>query len=240
MVDLGFRGSKYTWTNKRYRNRTNLILERLDMCVANTSWVIRYPNTTVTHLIRTKSDHYPLKVRLDNAQNPMHNKPFRMICFDTPSNLPNSIKMFQREATKWNKTTFGNIFHKIRRILIRFQGIQKSSAYLYNHFLWNLKAELQKEYEALLKVEKDFWRTKSRIYWLSQGDANTKFFHTTTINRRRKNKINNLLGDTGNTIFDPIQIATHIQSYFPKLFTTNHPYNIRCQTRNQDDHSSPS
>lgn len=30
MVDLGFRGCKYTWTNRKQRNRTALIQKRLD------------------------------------------------------------------------------------------------------------------------------------------------------------------------------------------------------------------
>uniref|UniRef100_M1DXE2 Retrotransposon protein, unclassified n=1 Tax=Solanum tuberosum TaxID=4113 RepID=M1DXE2_SOLTU len=64
LIDLGFKGCKYTWTNKRYKNRHDLILERLDRCAANNSWILGYPHCTVTHLPRTKSDHCPLQVRL--------------------------------------------------------------------------------------------------------------------------------------------------------------------------------
>ncbi|KAG5585790.1 hypothetical protein H5410_046224, partial [Solanum commersonii] len=78
MVDLGYRGRKYSLTNKRYKNKTHFILERLDRCVANTSWIIRYPNDIVNHLSRTKFDHYPLQVRLENPQGTIQNKPFRM------------------------------------------------------------------------------------------------------------------------------------------------------------------
>lgn len=35
LIDIGFRGSKYTWSNMRYRNRQGLILERLDRCFVN-------------------------------------------------------------------------------------------------------------------------------------------------------------------------------------------------------------
>lgn len=60
MIDLGYKYFKYTWTNKRHRNRQCLILERLDRCVANDSWIKHFPKSTVTHLPRTKSDHCPL------------------------------------------------------------------------------------------------------------------------------------------------------------------------------------
>lgn len=37
MVDLGFKGSKYTWTNKRYSRKKYIIFERLARCFANES-----------------------------------------------------------------------------------------------------------------------------------------------------------------------------------------------------------
>ncbi|KAG5625866.1 hypothetical protein H5410_011084 [Solanum commersonii] len=43
MVDLGLNGSKYMWSNKRYKNRRNLILERLDRCLAINFWILKYP-----------------------------------------------------------------------------------------------------------------------------------------------------------------------------------------------------
>ncbi|KAG5585680.1 hypothetical protein H5410_046114, partial [Solanum commersonii] len=58
---------KYTWTNKRYRNRNSLILERLDRCVNNYLWVKLFPNSLVTHLPRTKFDHCSMLLELDNT-----------------------------------------------------------------------------------------------------------------------------------------------------------------------------
>lgn len=33
-IDLGYKGSKYTWSNHRF-NRTDIVLERLDRCFIN-------------------------------------------------------------------------------------------------------------------------------------------------------------------------------------------------------------
>lgn len=67
MLDLGFKGCKYTWTNKRYKHKNSLILERLDRCVANTSWINQYPEASVSHLPRTKSDHCLMLLTLTNS-----------------------------------------------------------------------------------------------------------------------------------------------------------------------------
>ncbi|KAH0672701.1 hypothetical protein KY284_023788 [Solanum tuberosum] len=67
------------------------------------------------------------------------------------------------EILKASEKLGGRGINLSRKILARVNGIQKSAAYLYNHFLWNLEAELLKEYEEILKVEEDFWKTKSWI-----------------------------------------------------------------------------
>lgn len=82
MVDLGYKMCKYTWTNKRYKNRQNRILERLDKCVVNDSWILRYPQVTFTHMPRTQFDHCTLQVSLwtqhaNNQKNPFILEPMR-------------------------------------------------------------------------------------------------------------------------------------------------------------------
>ena len=61
-VDLGFVGPKFTWSNKR--QITDLILERIDRCFANSLWRILYPEAVVTHLPRTFSNHHPVLIEL--------------------------------------------------------------------------------------------------------------------------------------------------------------------------------
>lgn len=77
----------------------------------------------------------------------------------------------------------------MHRILARLVGIQKSTSYHSSLFLQNLEKDLQEKYDHLLLVEKEFWKTKSRISWICDGDANTRFFHTSNLTRRRRNRI---------------------------------------------------
>ena len=57
-VDLGFIGYPYTWNNRRLGVANTK--ERLDRAVANEAWKVKFPETTVTHIISHASDHLPL------------------------------------------------------------------------------------------------------------------------------------------------------------------------------------
>lgn len=56
--DLGFGGSKYTWSNKR--DSTVFVKERLDRVVASPDWCAHFPNSVVDVLPVSTSDHRPL------------------------------------------------------------------------------------------------------------------------------------------------------------------------------------
>lgn len=62
MHDLGFLGSKFTWSNLCRNNKT--IRERLDRFAANSEWLELFPESFVRHLPRTHSDHCLLLLTL--------------------------------------------------------------------------------------------------------------------------------------------------------------------------------
>lgn len=56
---------------------------------------------------------------------------------------------------------------------------------------------LLKELDVVLEKEEIVWFQKSREKWVAHGDRNTKFFHTSTIIRRRRNRVDMLKDDDG-------------------------------------------
>ena len=58
MVDLGFFGLRFTWTNGR--EIQDLIQEMIDRFFVNPDWYLNYPDARVTHLTRCHSDHCPV------------------------------------------------------------------------------------------------------------------------------------------------------------------------------------
>lgn len=78
-------------------------------------------------------------------------------------------------------------------------------------------------------LEEDFWKLKARINWISVGDLNNRFFHTTTLNRRQRNRILALKEGQGQWLYDRRTILQKVSSYLQNLFTTDNistPRNI--------------
>lgn len=63
MIDLGFSGLCFTWTN--FRPGKANVQERLDKALSNRQWLQLYPATKVVHLPRSRSDHHPLFLHQD-------------------------------------------------------------------------------------------------------------------------------------------------------------------------------
>lgn len=62
LLNLGFSGQKYTWSNKRGIHHR--IWKRLDRALVNDSWLEKMPQTTITHLSSIGSDHCPLLLEM--------------------------------------------------------------------------------------------------------------------------------------------------------------------------------
>ena len=63
------------------------------------------------------------------------------------------------------------------------------------------------------------WKQKSRELWLKEGDRNTKFFHLSTIIRRRQNSITALKAENGQWVTGSNQIRELFYQHFKNLFT---------------------
>ena len=233
MVDMGFSGPRFTWTNKRDLN--NLILERIDRFFMNPSWCVLYLDAKVTHLPRCHSDHYPVLMEALLARSVKLNRPFRFQEFwlsdiSFPSivskawnrnrKLAEAVDNFSKEATSWNRNHFDNIHQKKRRIMARIYGVQKALSNNPNSYLINLEKLLQQELESILDQKRDLWILKSKLNWMIQGDRNTSY-HMSTLARWKRNHIASVKDDREMWITEEREVIEYFRRGFTDYYTTS-------------------
>ena len=119
MIDLGFSGPRFTWTNRQ--PLPHLVQERIDKVFVNADWNILYPKACVMHLERSHSDHSPVLLSLRQDHGTHHARPFRFQpmwlnhpsfaglvsdAWSSPSTLSNAITTFTTKARTWNREHF--------------------------------------------------------------------------------------------------------------------------------------
>ncbi|GLT29837.1 hypothetical protein SLA2020_046790 [Shorea laevis] len=148
VVDLGFIGNRFTWINCRFSRQ--LIRERLDRAWANLDWKLIFPELAIFHLLQTHFDHCPIHfdhchILLDLNPNQSRHGPrpiqlekfwvdhlefqllIQHIWADNNSSTSYCLHQTMQKAKAWSIATFGNIFKEKRKLLVRLEGIQKSS-----------------------------------------------------------------------------------------------------------------
>lgn len=148
MIDLGFIGPRFTWTNKS--PISNLILEKIDICFANPDWRIMYPEATITHLPWTYSDHCPVlvdlfKPPLDASNRPFHFQTMWLLhpefltvvqsAWAESIGLLEATMNFTVRAKRWNSNVFGIVFMRKKMVLAIINETQKALANSPNEFL---------------------------------------------------------------------------------------------------------
>ena len=163
MVDFGFTGPRFTWTNRQ--NINALVQERIDRYFANPSRCTAFLDVKVTHLTRCVFDHCPVLLEA-NLINGIHlPRPFKFQSFwlsdlsfpvivseawGRSRSFQDVIDCFSRKASKWNKHYFGNIFSKKKTVMAHLNGIQKALALHPSHSLVEMEKTLHKELNVLL------------------------------------------------------------------------------------------
>ncbi|KAI3882044.1 hypothetical protein MKX03_006254 [Papaver bracteatum] len=238
LEDLGFVVYKFTWTNRR--EDRGLIEARLDRGLASSNFCKHNKNATIKHLLDLGSDHSPIMLNTNSQQITKH-KPFKVLgvwlneqsCLDVISSSwdnqvtgSNAYRIVQKLTyTKhnirlWNKHTFGDI-----RVNISTAKINLAKA-ISNPNISN-RSHVIKQYEEVLahwfKSEEIFLKDKSGDKEVQLGDRNTKYFHTKTQNRWRRNRIEAIKDGQGNWVEGNENVISVITDHFRKVATTSNP-----------------
>ena len=201
LIDLGFHGPRFMWTNKSpvWLSTTK---ERLDRGLGNAEWTLHFLSTKIHHFPRVKSNHYCIMLNTDPLElEPKPPKSFRFeqmwltdptfpslvedrwqvselipSASSSLSRFPRHLNALTENIRSWNKTHFGNAFHRKTLLIAKLRGTQVALARKPSTYLYSFESQLTQEYNIVLHQEYLYWCHKYRIMWLNYGDANTKYF----------------------------------------------------------------
>ncbi|KAF7807126.1 putative ribonuclease H protein At1g65750 family [Senna tora] len=201
LIDLPTFGNWFTWTNGRQGD--DLVWERIDKTFSNVKWLHLFPETWVEVLPIAASDHSPLVIHVNRAQ---QKKPYsfkiEMMWLQHPQfqdiirsnwsrtnsgsralHVNSKLNVITKEIALWNKHEFGNISTQIQEIEASLQAIQAQIHLPQNQMM---EVHYRKRLEFLLNCEEIMWAQRAQQMWLVKGDRNTRYFHTLVNHRRNK------------------------------------------------------
>lgn len=236
LIDLGYSGQKFTWCHGGSIGTRRAA--RLDRSLCDGEWRRSFPAAGVKHLSHLHSDHCPLLLYLDQGKaRRMDERPFRFEAmwlrhkgfanwmkkeWKKDERLMAALKEFKLKLEAWNRITFGNVFQRKKRNLLRLEGVQRSLEGRISEPMLKLERKLKIERKEILIQEELLWKQKSRHDWLKHGDGNTKFFHTSTLVRQRRNRIVSLQDNSGAWVEDKKELINMAVDYYKGLFTSEH------------------
>lgn len=118
--------------------------------------------------------------------------------------LMTKLKYTKLALKHWNRVHFGHVQTRIKEYKQQLEYIQSlppTSS--------NLEREeiVGKELDETLLRECILWKTKAKSKWLAEGDANTRFFHLSTLSHHKYNHIHCIINDDNSSLSDPDQIG---------------------------------
>ncbi|XP_048635018.1 uncharacterized protein LOC125608629 [Brassica napus] len=131
------------------------------------------------------------------------------------------ISSCRKALSEWRRQHNVNSAKLVEELKEKVEGL-----YADDNAITEVIAAALKELSDALKAEEMFWKQKSRVFWLREGDINTKFFHALTKQRRARNKITQLWDVNGNVVEDEEGLVAIATSYFRQIFESSNPEDI--------------
>lgn len=229
LSELDLYGGKFTW--KKCRGKPDWVKERLDRAFGTSSWFNKFPlcKLTIHHTFR--SDHDPIQVELVSIliskrlfrfkfenmwlKDPSFVKEIKDYWLKIPTMhlLPKLVNVSTYMA-KWGLVFFNKFREKVKRQKeVIGSLVDRTDAVGVEMYM----SEVEKLNDLLFQ-EESYWKQRAKIFWLEEGDANTRFFHASATSRKKANRISCLVTDSGVRTDEHEGMCLIVQQYYGDIF----------------------
>ncbi|GAV66801.1 Exo_endo_phos domain-containing protein [Cephalotus follicularis] len=212
LEDLRGVGFHFTWSNMR--GGSEAISKKLDRALGNWWWFKMAGDAYTMYYPPGISDHSPISIQMRDRQ-PYKGRPFKFLNFWTED-----CRFLAIVKQVWDMPLSGSPLVVIHKKLKSLKGLLRglgtrpdskvkdlrSCLHSVQHALKSgvtdpsvvaKEKELRTEVGQAARMEEAFYKQKSRIQWLKEGDSNTAYFHKMVKVRQSKNHLVGIKGDNG-------------------------------------------
>ncbi|VVA93832.1 unnamed protein product [Arabis nemorensis] len=218
------------------------IAKKLDRCLINGNWQVLFPTSDYSFEAPEFLDHAPCHIKLFTPPPDYGTRPFKffnLFC-KHPSFLDSvteawlnggeesttlksfcyKLKSLKRPLKTLLKENYSDIEQRCAAAKDNLKSTQLQS--LHDPSTSNLVIEktAREAWLRLCLAEESFFRQKSRIKWLAEGDFNTTFFHLVTKLRNASNVVKNLNRLDGTRVESSKEIHEFAVGYYSDLLGT--------------------
>lgn len=229
LAEIDLVEGQYTW--EKSKGSPEWVRERLDRAFATQNWWHKFPLCRLSVVHTVVSDHDPICLELCSVA--FSKKSFKFKFENVWLKEPN----FHAEVTRhWKSLPVTHLlpklisissfmaewghkfFHKFRDKVKRQKGViddlvnRTDAAGVESYF-----KEKEKLHDLLLQ-EEVYWKQRAKVFWLAEGDLNTKFFHAQASMRKRANHVPYLINETGDRIDSPEEMCEIVKLYYQGVF----------------------
>lgn len=236
LFDLRYLGTCHTWTNKQ---PTDPIAKKLDRLLINSPLISALPQAVASFHPTLTSDHtpcildlaftlpkagtYPYKFQNYLTKHPKFAEVIREAWFhaeslcQTLTQLCWKLKQIKRDLKLLNRENYSQIQERVNDTYSLLKHVQVRALADPTPQTFQEERDLHQKWLFLREIEEAYFRQKSRINWLAEGDLNTSYFHRICQVRASINAIRAFLTDAGDWIYDPLEMSMHAVAHFQSV-----------------------